>query len=263
MYAEGRRHWADFELSFEAFEAHCASVLGETAEALALEHAAELYLCCACSLHDASAMRVVVRDGAETVRKAIARIRSDPDFVAEACQEVWAKLLASHEPRIAEYAGRGPLNSWLRVTAVRAALDAVRNRKVQAKRSQELDSAFAADALSPESRMIRERYAEQFQGALRRALVALPVRDRQLLRMQLQGRCTIDDIARVYGCHRATAARWLERARDTVFELLRTELAREQKGLSPDELRSIARVLGSALVLSIPGSAAALDGDRA
>ena len=81
--------------------------------------------------------------------------------------------------------------------------------------------------------------------------------------MHVQGRCTIDDIGRVYNRHRATAARWLERARDRVFKLLHTELSREHAGLTPQQLRSIAGALRSALLLTLATSARPVEGDEA
>lgn len=251
MYAQGQRHWPDVDIPFEVFEAHCQRVLEPTEIELTRQHAADLYLACACAERHPRAMRLLERSGVNTIRSAIARIDRDPEFVDETAQDVWEKVLGGATPRIAEYAARGALNAWLRAAAVRATLDAIRRRKVRTARHRPLDEALVVDSPSEEALLIRRRYAAPFKSALRLAMASLSLRDRNVLRMHVQGRCTVDDIARAYGNHRATAARWVNRARRRVFELLHAELTRSHAGLSASELRSIASVLGSALLLTL------------
>jgi RNA polymerase sigma-70 factor (ECF subfamily) len=250
MYARGRQLWPDVELSLEVFEAHCSMVLDQDADPTS-EDGAFLFLCCACGHRCPRAMEIVIREGQETARKAITRIQRDPDFVQDTLQVLWEKLLGGPAPKIAEYAARGPFRAWLKVAAVHTALEALRQRNAYARKAESLDSAFAAEALSPEVRVIRQRYAEPFQRALRSALSALPPADRQLLCMQVQQRCTIDDLARIYRRDRSTMARRLEKARGRVFELLYAEIARSHAGLTPKDLRHIAGALGSVLVLTL------------
>jgi RNA polymerase sigma-70 factor (ECF subfamily) len=261
LFQLGRSEWPDLELSFEVFLSHCERLALPNTELSEL-HAADLYLCCACAHGDRSALGTLEKSVVVVVRKAIARIHADPDFVQEIYQEVWAKLLGSPKPGICEYAARGPLGAWLRVSATRLALDHARRRQIHARRSEPLDEAFASDSIGVETELLRQRYAIPFRAALRHAVESLSARERNVLRMHLQGGCSIDEIGRAYKCHRATAARWLERARGRVFELLHAELARHDAGLTPSEVRSIAASLGSVLIVTVFATEAAVQDDR-
>jgi len=48
------------------------------------------------------------------------------------------------------------------------------------------------------------------------AAAGMSARDRALLRLHLVERASIDDVAAVYRVHRATAARWIQTARETL-----------------------------------------------
>src|SRR5258708_6641308 len=75
----------------------------------------------------------------------------------------------------------GSLGGWLRVAAVRLALDAL---PAGHEISDEDEVAQAvAGQLDPESELLRERYQAEFQEALEVCLAALPPRERTLLRL--------------------------------------------------------------------------------
>lgn len=80
------------------------------------------------------------------------------------------------------------------------------------------------------------------------AIGALPARDRTLLRLNLVDGLTIDELARMYQMHRATAARQLEHARGAVATATRLHLAAT---VPPDELEEVARLVASQLDLSL------------
>ena len=59
----------------------------------------------------------------------LGRMQPTPQLVDDTRQALREKLLVAApgaRPRIGEYAGRGPLQAWVRVAAVRAALDILR-----------------------------------------------------------------------------------------------------------------------------------------
>ena len=60
----------------------------------------------------------------------------------------------------------------------------------------------------------------------------------------------IDHIGKVYDVHRATAARWLTRARESLFEMTRSHL-RAELGLDDDEFQSLVRLVRSRLDVSV------------
>ncbi|HVQ13645.1 MAG TPA: sigma factor-like helix-turn-helix DNA-binding protein, partial [Vicinamibacterales bacterium] len=101
-----------------------------------------------------------------------------------------------------------------------------------------------------ELEVIRRRYCSAFEAAIARALAALPVRDRTLLRLRFVERVEVDRIATMYGVHRATATRWLADGRvrlvDETRRILTTEL-----GATGAEIDSIAGLVRSHLHVSL------------
>lgn len=239
------------QLSLTQFEKHCRSIC-ETRQLAALQaHATELYLCCACAEQDPLAIQLVEALAEPILRRAISSLRPDDDFVGEALQELWKKLLIGPQPRIREYKARGPLQAWLRVTATRAAIDLQRAKYATESREADLCDLVVDQGLGPESSITRLRFFEPFRKALRQAVSDLSLKERNVLRMHLQGRCSIDQIGRAYKVHRATAARWLEQIRAGIVESVRAQLRQSSPHLTDSEFTSIARILGSELDLGL------------
>jgi RNA polymerase sigma-70 factor (ECF subfamily) len=251
-YDDGKAAWPQVILSFEAYRSHCERVFGDGEPGWDwTRYAADLYLCCACAAGDPDATRALEKDALPQIVKAISRIDADSEFVKEALQTLRHKLLVGDKPKIADYAGRGSLVAWLSVAGARVALDAVRSRKARKISHADLPEKLAQDhETSPLSDIVRSRYRDSFQRALRSAVSALPSRDRNLLRLQLVGGCSIDQLGKMYLVHRATAARWLESARTRVFESVRAQMKKEHR-LTDGEFDSIARGVRSQLDLSI------------
>jgi RNA polymerase sigma-70 factor (ECF subfamily) len=261
MFLEGQRKWPFVKLTFAVFEAHYQRVIAAD-RSLEPEEAADLYLCCACSAGEREALAAFEREGLEVAKAAIARIDRDPDFVQETLQEIWDKLLLGPNAKVADYSGRGPLLAWVRVAATRTALDRCRARTARADRQLEHSDNFAARDPNPELSLAREQYGEAFQQALRHAVTALSSQERNVLRMHLTGQCSIDEIGRAYGVHRATAARWLERTRERIYESVRSQLSAQNPRLTDSEFKSLARGLGSQLALSLSAHSLALSGSH-
>jgi RNA polymerase sigma-70 factor (ECF subfamily) len=261
-YARGKRAYPSTQLEFETFRAHCERVLGPAPEWDWTRFGTELYLCCACAQGDAEAMRVLESDTLPQVVKAISRIDSDSEFIEEALQTLRARLLVGPRAKIADYAARGPLVAWLSVAAARVALDAIRSRNARKLHHADLPDRLAQTESSPLNDIVKSRYRDSFQRALKNAIHALPARERNLLRLQLVGRCSIDQLGRMYLVHRATAARWLEAARNRVFESVRQQMKAEHH-LSDGEFDSIARGVRSQLDLSITATISGLSAGAA
>jgi RNA polymerase sigma-70 factor (ECF subfamily) len=109
------------------------------------------------------------------------------------------------------------------------------------------DALVHVSAADPELELLRRRYAPAFTAALRDAVASLEARLRTVLRMSFVDAMTIDDIGATYGVHRATAARWIQRACDDVLAQTRRLLA-ERVDLSATE---IAALVHSQLELSL------------
>lgn len=249
-FARGKQAWPGIEVDLSTFRTHCERVLGEAPEWEWARFAPELFLCCGCARGDVEATRALESDTLPHVVKAISRIDSDPEFVEEALQILRDKLLVGPRAKIADYAARGPLVAWLSVAAARVALDLIRSRNARKLQHADLPDRLAQSDTSPLNDIVKSRYADSFQRALKHAISALPSRERNLLRLQLVGRCSIDQLGRMYLVHRATAARWLEGARNRVFESVREQMKIEHH-LTDGEFDSIARGVRSQLDLSI------------
>jgi RNA polymerase sigma-70 factor (ECF subfamily) len=146
------------------------------------------------------------------------------------------KVLMGQPPGIARYGGRGPIGAWLRVTAVRLAIDAANIAPGAASLTELLE--LSSDDAGPELATARRLYHERFRAALEESVKALSARDRTILRFHVVDGLHVDAIAAIYRVHRATVARWLVGIRGQVFENLRGRLNVEWKA-SPSELRSL------------------------
>jgi RNA polymerase sigma-70 factor (ECF subfamily) len=254
MFVAGQRRWPRLELSFEAFAAHCSQKL-EAGLQRPVE-AADLYLCCACAAAQPEALALFEREGQGVAKAAIRRIDSDEDFVRDTLQELWSRLLVGSGARVRSYSGQGPLHAWLRVAATRLALDRRRVRKRGTRREVALSDTLEAVPFSPEASLLKARFGDAFREALRAAVAGLSKQARNVLRMHVVGHCSIDEIGRAYNVHRATAARWIDRSRSTIYARVHEQLG-AQHPLTDSEFRSLAGLMGPELQLSlsVPSSA--------
>jgi RNA polymerase sigma-70 factor (ECF subfamily) len=241
LYERGKAAWPGVALDADVFAARCAE--------LDHEPHTDLYLACACTDGAPAAVAAFERHLIAEVPAYIARLDASAAFADEVRQRVRDRLLVAPEgdpPRIADYAGRGPLGAWVRVVAVRVALDLLRERGSAGPAADELVPALRDPALD----LVQARYRDAYQGAIRAALASLTSRERNVLRMHFVARFGIDAIGKTYRIHRATAARWIERAQDKLAaETYR--LLGEQLQLSHSELDSIAGAVISQLHVSI------------
>lgn len=162
-------------------------------------------------------------------------------------------------PAINRYEGRGRLRTWVLVVALR---EAIRSRQ-RNKREVPLEDAVLVALAEPTEResSIAEKaqYRTAFRDAFRAALVALEPRDRNLLRMHVLDELSIDQIAKVHGVHRSTAARWVERARERVSRSVRRDLM-ERLRVDPFELDDLLGWIQSRIDVSLGGLAKTSEG---
>src|SRR5262249_13616519 len=142
----------------------------------------------------------------------IARVGRDAPLVDETRQLLRARLLA--ESRLSSYSGRGPLEAWLRVGAVRAALEIVKKERDPGHgEAQELE----APGLDPELALLKRKYGAELHAAFAQALGALSTDHRNVLRLHYLDGLTIAEVGRTYKLSRATAARRLADARAAII----------------------------------------------
>jgi RNA polymerase sigma-70 factor, ECF subfamily len=220
----------------------------DPARHVATVRAADLYLAAAAAAGDAAAVGLVERMLSAEVDAARAALRAAPSLTDEVKQRLRAHLLAGGEdrgPAIGDYAGHGDLRGFLRISATREHLRLLRAER----REVALDDDVAA-AVDPELERLKATYRDHFTRCFLQALGELAPRERTLLRHHTIDRLSIDQIGALYGAHRATAARWLERARGKLAE--RTEeLLAEHLSLDSVEVASVIRLVRSQLHVTL------------
>ena len=209
--------------------------------------AADLYLAFACATGSAAALQAFGRKYLARIEKAHRKIDNSDLTAEDARQLCWEKLFVGTPERpakITEYGGRGDLAHWVTVVATRTLLDAVKRDKRDQPAPTEFFDVVPAGADDPELDLARRRYSAEFKDALAAAAQSLSTQERNLLRYTFLDGLGVDAIGSVYGVHRATASRWVTRARETLQRRLREELA--QRIDAPDrELESLLRLVES------------------
>ncbi len=252
----GVEHWPQLRVEPSAFVAHVATHCGDQdpTEALAAVRIPELYLAFACHGGDATAMAALEQSFGAHLQAAY-RGLAGPDFsAAEFRQLVRERLFVADEEghtKIGTYSGHGSLAAWLRVTAKRVGLNAVRGARLPVDRDagDEL-LEFPATLGDPELDLLKDTYRAQFRDAFLEAAAALPARSRRLLRQSITGGLTVRQIGRMYRVHHATAARWIADARQALIDGTRRGL-QARLDVSERALQSIMGLIASQLDVSI------------
>ena len=247
----GRIAWPGVELELDPF----AGFVANLPPGAAARFPADLYLAAACAAGQRDALAVFEREILAPARATIRSVDASDDFVDEAFQRLRASLFVGDgvRPRITGYAGRGPLRAWVGVSAVRTALLMRRSRGRAKEVSADDDWTGALATIStnnPELELLKHQYTAAFSHALRDAIHSLEPRLRAVLRMSFVDALSIDEISAVYAVHRATAARWIQRACEAVFAQTRQVLA-ERLALSGTELDRMTALVQSQLDVSI------------
>ena len=203
---------------------------------------AETLLCWTAGTGDAEAIRLFEVHYISLVRPALRRFGSDAALVDEVAQRVRVKLFVAAPGELApvlRYALGGGLGGLVRVAAIREALS-LRRAERPAEPSEALDAVVGV--ADPELQALKERYSHEFQRAFTAAIAELTPRERHVLRLNLSANASIDDIARIHQTHRATAARWLNAARESLAERTRHHL-QATLGVRERELVSLMRLI--------------------
>jgi RNA polymerase sigma-70 factor (ECF subfamily) len=236
---------------------HVARVLGAKGAPDALDQirAGDLYLACACAQGDDRALLLFDAEFGRDIDLAIARSGNVNLGKDEFRQLLRNKLFVTRDgkrPKIADYAGRGDLRSWVRVTALRMIVDIVRQKNAGREIPVEADmlGAMPADTDDPELEYIQRVYKSEFKDALQSAFRALTPRERNLLRHQVIHGLNIDQVGAIYHVHRTTAFRWIEKARKALLRETRSALM-SRLNVGSGDFMSIMRVVQGDLDVSV------------
>lgn len=247
----GRAAWPTVELTDAAVAHGLVARLRDDPEThLEGLRDADLYLAFALIAGDPAAIRVFETTMIPQIDVALRRLRLAGGTAEEVKQALRVELLAGPTAKIADYAGRGDLAAWLRISATRKALKLVKRADREETLDEILLDHWPAASSNPEHKHMRATYTDQLKRAIREAFAALEVRQRNLLRQHILDELTIDDLARLYRVHRATCARWLADARADLGKQTRKRLV-ASLGTPGDQLDSLLRFLDSDIELSI------------
>jgi RNA polymerase sigma-70 factor (ECF subfamily) len=251
-----RREHPGVDVPLAVFAQYVETRLDPTKErqaALDSIYATDLYLACACGsgtpaaiqrLHDLHEVELVAP---------LAQLGIQPCDRQDVLQQLRERLLVGRGGKaaaITQYNGRGPLSRWLRVTAMRTALNAARDQQAAISRAMADADRLGQVLGDPELEWFRERYEADFREALRQAVSDLRPRWRRLLRLAVADGLTVREIAAMYGIHFASAARTIRNARDKLAQRTHDHL-KTRLELTTGELQSVVALIRSRLDLCL------------
>jgi RNA polymerase sigma-70 factor (ECF subfamily) len=253
LHEVGRNAWPDVQVSAADFANHLALHLGlssEAAESLGTR-AGDLYLALGAARGDAAAISVIDRTCIAQVDAALHGMLPSSE-IDDLKQQLRHRLFigTSGSPKILDYAGRGELRAWVRASAVRAAISVLRSRKREHMHQQDLWIAAPRIGVDPTIDHLRPRLQVEFRAAFETALGSLETRERNLLKHHFLDGLSTDELAVLYRVHRATAFRWLARARERLLSQTRQALA-ARMSLRRSEVDSVMRLVDSQLEVSV------------
>lgn len=254
--------WPALAIEPKDFVRYMANVLNQHPPKNGLEdwfahlQVADLYLVYGCSFGLEDALSSFESSFSTTIKKVVRRFQKDMATGEDLYQIVNEKLFVggrSSGPKLLSYAGQGYLENWLRVTSTRMCLDVVRGgaqqkREVYAPEDSLQDLPDAG--LDLELDFLKREYRGHFKTAFTEALTTLSSGERNLLRQHLVARLSLEQIAALYHIHRATAARRLAKARQSLLQSTREILMRELS-ISENEFDSIMGLIQSRLDVSV------------
>jgi RNA polymerase sigma-70 factor (ECF subfamily) len=248
------RAWPEIEVDPPAFMRSLASRIGRDEaipSALSLIHATDLYLAFGCASGCAKAHVAFERFFLSEVSAYLGRNARSASTIDEVQRELRDKLLVGEgAPKIATYAGRGPLAGWLRMCAARALVDQRRRERMKVALRADEAANLAPPAPDPELELLRSRYGEDLKAAFQGALSSLASRDAMVVKLYFLDGMRAEAIAAMLRVHARTVQRRIADARARILEETRKRLADRLQAESSD-LESIMKLYAADLELSI------------
>ena len=251
---QGATAWPALEVEPGRFAEHVAKVApaDATSQTLAVLSGEGLALCVACLEGCAPAIAIFESVYLAPLARVLQKMEGGRELAQDTLQKLRSQFFAPEMDQPSaffSYSGRGALAVWLKVVAVRAAQKLRRGAGNHEGTSEEL-AAMPAPEADPELRFMKLQHRHHFKACFQGALEALGAREKSVLRMSLVEGLSIDDIGRVYDVHRATAARWLTTARETLVSDCRARLAGQLK-VKEEELDELMGAVRSNLSISL------------
>lgn len=218
----------------------------------------DLYLALGCAKGDAVALMSFEQTYGEQLLGLAHRHENEVIKAADLLQLLRQKLFVGsfehRTPKILDFAGQGALRSWLQITAVRAYIDATRSANSRTKSEDLVQGDYfdrvLDDAQDLELDFLKNAYKVAFKEAFAQAVASLTPRQRNLLGQSVVAGLSIDQIGAIYGVHRATAARWLQDARQALATQTHKSMIQRLE-IDASELDSIMNLIQSRASVSM------------
>jgi RNA polymerase sigma-70 factor (ECF subfamily) len=214
----------------------------------------DVYLTLACLEGERPALDALERRLVAVGEPALSRLGFSRDERADLLQMARHRLLVpepGQPPRLASYAGRGPLDAWLQALITRLALTAKRARAAaHLDEGNDAWLAWPSPDDDAELALLKRSSNEAFRRAAHEAFHALDPKVRLLLRQHLLDGLNPEQLAALHHVHLVTVYRWLREGRARYLAETRRRLAASLK-LEGRDLDSLLRLLESQLDLSL------------
>ncbi|HEX3763439.1 MAG TPA: sigma-70 family RNA polymerase sigma factor [Kofleriaceae bacterium] len=252
-----QRAFPTFELPRDIFVAYLRERIPADVKlpaALRQMHTSDLYLACGCARGNVRAFAAFDERCLGPLDRVLDKLGIDADVSADVKQDIRCRVLVGSGGRaqIVDFSGRGDLRGWVRVMAVRQALQRQcrRRRELPVEDDELLQRIVAPGTLELDH--AKQRYQQEFKHAFDDTLRMLSDRERTLLHQHYVDSLSIEEIAALYRVHRSTAARLLAHARLRVLEAMRARMM-SALGVQSHDLDSILRMIRSQIEISLRG----------
>jgi RNA polymerase sigma-70 factor (ECF subfamily) len=192
-------------------------------------HGSDLYLACACAAGPRRALADFEREILAQVPRYIKSVDGSASFGDEVAQALREKLFVGQDggaPKILDYGGKGPLGSWVRVTAIRTARNLRRRERPAVSLSREEgDIEIRSPVADPELGYLTAHYRREFRDAFEKTLATLSSKERNILRLYFLEGMNSGAVAQMYDVTGATVRLWIKQWREAILAETRRRLA--------------------------------------
>jgi RNA polymerase sigma-70 factor (ECF subfamily) len=220
-------------------------------DALASARFEDLVIAVACREGDPAALELFDQRYLSQIPAYLGKHGGSPAFADEVRQRVRLKLFVAEsgeEPKIASYAGTGPLGAWLRIITIRCARDLHRAARPAAPLTEAV--ALPSPKPDPELDYLKLRYGAEFRAALTEVLRSLEAQQRNLLKLYFLDGLTVEMIGRMFGVNRSTITRWLADIRGRIRDETHRKLG-AQVAIGASELDRLWGIVESRMDISL------------
>jgi len=242
--------WPDVVVDASAFEHHL-----RTLEDVATLRVGDLYLAFACAHRDPAALGHLETYCLRPMHGPLAKLGLAPVLIEETLQAVREELLVAPTPgeaRILRYSGQGQLRGWFRSVVLRAGM---RRAGAQRRDVEYSDALHAEPSDDLELTFMKKKYGAAFQRAFGRALAALPLDQRLLLKQRYSHKLGVVELGVMHGVGAGTISKRVTAARDRLVAEIRTAMVSEL-GLVAGEVTSVLRLIESQVEITFTEPAA-------